>query len=159
MAAPGALCCWFPAIAQETVMQQLAPFAIAVLFATPTMAVHAQQADQTTAGVEAAGRWLALADAGDGGATWHAAGQVFQAAVSQKDWTAALDQARTPYGALAKRTLANAQATRTLPGAPEGDYVVLQYQSSFANRPTATETVIVMREADGNWKTITYVIR
>ena len=112
-----------------------------------------------SAGAEAAGRWLALADAGNGEATWHAAGAVFQAAVSQKDWTAALDQARTPYGALTRRTLADARATRTLPGAPEGDYVVLQYQSSFANRPTVTETVIVMRETDGNWKTITYVIR
>ncbi|MBD8723454.1 DUF4019 domain-containing protein [Oxalobacteraceae sp. CFBP 13708] len=140
-------------------MQQLAPFAIAMLFATPTVAVHAQQADQTTAGAEAAGRWLALADTGNGEATWHAAGAVFQTAVSQKDWTAALDQARTPYGALTRRTLADARATRTLPGAPEGDYVVLQYQSSFANRPTVTETVIVMRETDGNWKTITYVIR
>ncbi|MEW7847848.1 DUF4019 domain-containing protein [Massilia aurea] len=140
-------------------MSRLAPIAIAALFSLPILTVQAQQADQTKPGIEAAERWLALADAGKGADTWTTAGTLFQGAVSQKEWSAALGQARAPLGALTKRTLADARATRTLPGAPEADYVVLQYESSFANRPLATETVVVVREADGSWKTITYLIR
>jgi hypothetical protein len=147
-----------PVIHQESAMQ-LAPVAIAVLFAAPVVAVQAQQVDQTKAGVEAAENWLALADAGKGAESWSAAGALFQGAVSQKDWADTLGKARTPLGALTKRTLADARATRTLPGAPEADYVVLQYQSSFANRPAATEMVVVVREADNRWKTITYLVR
>ena len=140
-------------------MSRLAPFVIALMFALPATGVHAQQPDQTGAGVQAAERWLALADAGQGAESWSAAGAMFQGAVSQKDWSAALEAARAPFGALTRRTLAGATYTRTLPGAPDADYVVLQYQSSFAARPAANETVVVMREADGSWRTITYFIR
>ena len=140
-------------------MSRLAPIAIAALFSLPVLTVQAQQADQTTPAIDAAGRWLALADAGQGAETWTTAGTAFQEAVSQKDWTSALQQARAPLGDLVRRTLADARATRTLPGAPEADYVVLRYQSSFANRPLATETVVMVREPDGSWMTITYLIR
>ena len=138
---------------------QLAPIAIAVMFAAPVAAVHAQQLDQTKAGAQAAERWLALTDGDKGAESWSAAGAMFQAAVSQKDWAAGLHNARAPYGALTTRTPADARFTRTLPGAPEADYVVIQYRSVFANRPAAMETVITTREADGSWKTVAYYIR
>ena len=47
-----------------------------------------------------------------------------------------------------------------LPGAPTGDYVVVQYTTRFANGPAAVvETVTAMREPDGAWKAAGYFVR
>jgi hypothetical protein len=43
--------------------------------------------------------------------------------------------------------------------AGEGQYVVLQYESAFANRPAAAETVIAMADADGTWRVAGYSVR
>ena len=140
-------------------MKPIAPLALAMLFAMPVCAVHAQEVERTKAGVEAAERWLVLVDAGQGEASWTQAAAVFRGVVTQAQWSAALTQARTPLGALTSRTLANARSTRTLPGAPEGDYVVIQYDAVYANRAGVTETVVATREADGAWKVTTYLIQ
>jgi hypothetical protein len=47
----------------------------------------------------------------------------------------------------------------TLPGAPDGEYVVIQYQTSFANKKASVETVTPMREKDGRWRVSGYFIR
>ena len=140
-------------------MKQLAPIALAMMFAMPVAAVHAQETEQTKAGVAAAEQWLKLADADKGAQSWSAAGAAFRGAVTAEQWSGMLAGARAPLGELKSRTLANARNTRTLPGAPEADYVVIQYGSSFANRPGATETVVTAREADGSWKVITYMVQ
>lgn len=140
-------------------MQQIVPIAVAMMFAVPAGAVHAQDVERTRAGVQAAGQWLALADGGQGDASWSAAAGVFRGAVTQAQWSAALAQARAPLGALKSRTLASARFTRTLPGAPEADYVVIQYGAVYANRPGVTETLVATRETDGAWKVMTYLIQ
>ncbi|WP_429202842.1 DUF4019 domain-containing protein [Massilia sp. UYP11] len=142
----------------ESAMKQLAPIALAMMFALPVAAVHAQETEHSKAGVAAAGHWLALADASKAAETWSSAGAVFRAAVTAEQWSGMLAAARAPLGELASRTLANARHTRTLPGAPEADYVVIQYGAVYANRPGVTETVVTTREADG-WKVITYLIQ
>lgn len=140
-------------------MKSIAPIALAMLFALPVCAVQAQETERTRAGVEAAERWLELVDGAQGEASWTAAAAIFRAAVSQEQWSAALSQARAPLGALKSRTLSNARYTRTLPGAPEADYVVIQYGAVYANRPGVTETLVATREADGAWKVMTYLIQ
>lgn len=140
-------------------MQQLTPIALAMLFALPVAAVHAQETDHSKAGVAAAEQWLALADAGKGAETWSAAGTAFRSAVTSEQWTGMLQGARAPLGELKSRSLANARYTRTLPGMPEGDYVVIQYGAAYANRQGMTETVVAAREADGSWKVVTYLIQ
>jgi hypothetical protein len=47
---------------------------------------------------------------------------------------------------------------KSLPGAPDGDYEVVQFQTRFANKAAATETVVLSREATG-WKVDGYFIR
>ena len=138
---------------------QLAPIALAMMFALPVAAVHAQETDHSKAGVAAAEAWLKLADAGKGPETWNAAGTAFRAAVSADQWSGMLQGARTPLGELKSRSLTNARYTRTLPGAPQADYVVIQYGATYANRPGATETVVTAREADGSWKVVTYMVQ
>jgi hypothetical protein len=48
--------------------------------------------------------------------------------------------------------------SKSLPGAPDGDYEVVQFQTSFANKAIATETVVLSHEASG-WKVDGYFIK
>ena len=46
-----------------------------------------------------------------------------------------------------------------LPGAPDGKYVVIQYQAAFENKATAVETITPMLDKDGRWRISGYFIR
>lgn len=47
----------------------------------------------------------------------------------------------------------------SLPGAPDGEYVVIQYKSSFENKKAAVETVTPMRDKYGAWRISGYFIK
>jgi hypothetical protein len=46
-----------------------------------------------------------------------------------------------------------------LPGAPEGRYVVIQYETVFENKASAVETITPMLDPDGAWRVSGYLIR
>jgi hypothetical protein len=47
----------------------------------------------------------------------------------------------------------------SLPGAPDGEYVVIQFETSFENKNDAVETVTPMKDEDGKWRVSGYFIR
>ena len=49
-----------------------------------------------------------------------------------------------PLSKMLSRKLRSATYTRTLSGAPDGEYVVIQYESSFENQQSAVETITSM---------------
>jgi hypothetical protein len=108
---------------------------------------------------EAAEAWLALIDSNQFSVSWDHAASLFQGAITQANWEYALNAARTPLGALQSRKLKSVTFTRTLPGAPDGEYVVIQYDSQFAKKNAAIETVTPMRDGDGQWKVAGYFIK
>jgi len=139
-------------------MKQLASlFVLATAFASPM--AHGQQQDAVRDAVDAANRWLVPADAGDGAATWDQAASPFQAAVSRADWSAALKRVRQPLGAVTSRKVISSEFKRSLPGAPDGEYVVIQYDTQFEHKAHAVETVVPMRERDGSWKVSGYFVK
>ena len=103
--------------------------------------------------------WLALTDRGDAPASWSATGKQFQNAISADKWADSLKQVRPPLGALVERTLLSTQFTTSFQGAPDGDYVLLVFRSSFAKKIDSGETVTLEHEADGAWRVIGYLIR
>ncbi|HEY7233155.1 MAG TPA: DUF4019 domain-containing protein [Gemmatimonadaceae bacterium] len=107
----------------------------------------------------AALQWLALTDEGDARESWAAAASLFRRAVSEEQWAAALDVARTPLGALISRRMESARSVHELPGAPDGDYVIFEFASQFAQKRSALETVTPMRDSDGQWRVSGYYIR
>jgi hypothetical protein len=107
----------------------------------------------------AALKWLALVDAGKYAESWQEAASLFQAAVPQAQWVTALEGVRKPLGSLLSRKLKKANFTKTLPGAPDGEYVVLQFDTSFANKKATLETVTPMLDKDGKWKVSGYFIK
>jgi len=121
--------------------------------------VRAQEAESISQAKAAASSWLALVDAGNYSASWQQAAGAFRSAVSPQSWAAAAQAARAPLGALQSRQVESATYTHTLPGAPEGVYVVIAYASRFANKAKAVETVTPRREKDGTWRVAGYFIR
>jgi len=103
--------------------------------------------------------WLALVDSGKYADSWQEAAQLFKSAMTKEQWQAALGSARTPLGKMLSRKLKSAQYTKTLPGAPDGEYVVIQYDSSFEHKQSAVETIIPMLEKDGKWRVSGYFIK
>ncbi len=117
------------------------------------------QDPRASAAQGAALAWLALTERGDFAGSWRAAGKQFQKAITADKWDEALSKVRTPLGALVERTIVSTQFTTTFPGAPDGDYALLVYRTSFAKKIDSRETVTLQREADGVWRVIGYFIR
>jgi hypothetical protein len=117
------------------------------------------QDPRATAAQQEARSWLALTDRGDALASWSATGKQFQNAISADKWADSLNQVRPPLGALVERTLLSTQFTTSFQGAPDGDYVLLVFRSSFAKKIDSRETVTLEHEADGAWRVIGYFIR
>jgi hypothetical protein len=107
----------------------------------------------------AARDWLALADSDDAAGTWAASAPLFRRAVPADAWTRALDGARAPLGAVVTRTLRTGRPATELPGAPDGEYVVFEFDTQFTHKRAAVETVTPMRDADGRWRVSGYFIR
>jgi hypothetical protein len=114
-------------------------------------AVHAE-------GLEAARQWLALTDQAKWEASWQSAGAMFRTQVTSDRWAGMVKPVRGPLGAVSLRSFQSATKTKTLPGAPDGDYEVLKFQTDFAQRSGATETVILAREGTG-WRVVGYLIQ
>jgi hypothetical protein len=123
----------------------------ALVLAADTAAERAAQQSAQT--------WLALVDAGKYGQSWSEAAQLFKKAVTQAQWEGAARGAREPMGKLQARKLQSSEYRRTLPGAPDGEYVVIQYATSFENKKSAVETITPMKDKDGIWRVSGYVIR
>ncbi len=111
------------------------------------------------AAVKAAESWLAVVDAGDYGRSWADSAALFRAAVTKEQWQQALAGSRKPLGSLVSRKVKSTQFATSLPGAPDGEYVVIQFTTSFANKKTAVETVTPMKESDGVWRVSGYYIK
>jgi hypothetical protein len=107
----------------------------------------------------AAKSWLVLVDGGKYGQSWDDAASLFKAAVAKADWEKAVKGVRAPLGALKARKVKSATFARTLPGAPDGEYVVIQFDAQFENKAAAIETVTPMKDKDGTWRVSGYYIK
>jgi hypothetical protein len=107
----------------------------------------------------AAELWLKLVDDGQYAASWEQTARLFKGVVKQADWERMAGGVRTPLGKLVSRKLKSREYTETMPGAPDGKYVVIQYDTVFENKASAVETVIPMADPDDAWRVSGYFIR
>ena len=113
---------------------------------------------KTRAAEQAAVEWLALVDGMQYEASWAESATFFRNQVSTSDWLKAVAAARIPLGGMVDRELVSATYATSLPGAPEGEYVVLQFQTDFENKRKAIETVTPMQD-EGRWRVSGYYVR
>ncbi|MFJ2988923.1 DUF4019 domain-containing protein [Collimonas sp. NPDC087041] len=127
-------------------------------FNTPSFAAD-QQTELINQAQSAATAWIALTDAGKYGESWERAGTFFKTGIPKNTWETGIRSLRTPLGSVKNRELKSTEYATSLPGAPDGEYVVIQYETQFENKKAAVETVTPMREKDGSWKVSGYFIR
>ena len=108
---------------------------------------------------EVARAWLALVDGGNYADSWTQAATLFRANVTEAQWQSAAEGARGPVGALKSRQVQSASFRRDLPGAPDGEYVVILFASAFRGKASAIETVTVMKDKDGSWRVAGYYLK
>jgi len=109
--------------------------------------------------VEAAKAWLALIDEGKYGDSWKIAAVYFKNAITKEKWERTLTAFRKPLGKVLSRELKSKTYRKSLPGAPDCEYVVIQFETSFKNKRPAIETVTPMLDIDGNWRVSGYYIK
>ncbi len=110
------------------------------------------------AALAASTKWLTLVDNGDYSKSWERAAGIFRAMVTKLEWETKLKTFRMPLGKVSERNLKSKQYTKTLPDAPQGEYVVIQYETVFMDKQTYTEEVTSVLEKDGKWKIAGYYI-
>jgi hypothetical protein len=109
--------------------------------------------------IEAAANWLELVDSEQYDQSCQQAATFFQNAVKKDNWQQSLQAFREPLGKIVSRKLIFTHYTTSAPGAPDGQYVIIQYDSSFENKKSAVETVTPMLDKDGKWKVSGYYIK
>ncbi|MGO9263673.1 MAG: DUF4019 domain-containing protein [Candidatus Binataceae bacterium] len=102
--------------------------------------------------------WLKLVDSGDYAGSWQTASTLFQQNVSADAWTQKVAAVREPLGPVLSRKLVGTHIATSLPGAPDGQYVVTRYDSSFKNKESAQEVVTSMLDSSGEWRVAGYFI-
>ena len=133
-------------------------FAVMAVVLLAVEVSHADEAAEKHA-VLAAEQWLKIVDAEQYGQSWEIASPFVKNMVQKDQWSKSVSGARKPFGALVSRSLKSQQYATTLPGAPDGEYVVIQYSASFQNKKSAIETVTPKRDTDGSWRVAGYYIR
>jgi hypothetical protein len=106
--------------------------------------------------------WLEEIDAGHYTQSWNEASPAFQRALSAVRWAQKLKAARVPLGKLTSRTFDTAAEQTEAPspaGTVHGDFIIAQFDSSFANLKYAVETVTFEKTPNGEWRAAGYYIR
>ncbi len=116
----------------------------------------AESIEQATTAAQA---WLGLLDGQEFDESWKMAGKLLKGAVAQEEWTAKLSVTLGPLGRKTSRGVKSSEYSTTMSGAPDGEYVLIQFDTSFENKQSAVETVVMMKESDGLWRVSGYFIR
>ncbi len=101
------------------------------------------------AAVEAARAWLALTDAEDWNGSWDATGQAFKSLNTSERWAEVAQSVRTPLGAPVSRKLISVEY---VPAPPYG-YQMVKFQTDYANKADAIETVSLSWENE-SWRVV-----
>jgi len=103
--------------------------------------------------------WLPLVDNGKYAESWEKLAPSFKDEVPKAKWIATIKEIRNPLGKLTSRKLKSAEYSKDLPGAPEGEYVVLKYDTVFEKKPVAEETITTVLSQDLTWYVTGYSVK
>jgi hypothetical protein len=102
--------------------------------------------------------WMSLVDNQKYAESWAESSSTFRSRVPQQRWIDEAKRVREPLGSVNSRRLLTVRFAKTLPGAPDGDYAVLQFRSSFTHKAAAIETITLVMD-DGQLRAVGYFIK
>jgi hypothetical protein len=127
--------------------------------ATPAPAQGAvgQATSMTPAPDVRAKQWLGLLDDKNYTDAYKQMGAAAQGKSPLAAWAQKMSAAREPLGAMANRDIKSINMSKNLPGMSDGQNATVQFNSSFAHKASAVETVI-MTSDKGAWSVTSYSV-
>lgn len=132
---------------------------LAAVFLFSLFTAAAAEDPKIKAAILSAEEFLLLVDTSQYARSWDEASSFFQNQVDRETWVKQISSLRPAFGKIINREIINAQFATELPGAPDGEYVVIKYDTTFENKRKAIETVTPMLDKDGQWKVSGYYIQ
>jgi hypothetical protein len=123
-----------------------------------TLCISSLVSANESSGSAAAKKWLKIVDAGNYKESWQKSDSFFKSQLSQNKWDTALKGIRSPLGEINSRAELEAKEYSTLPGVPEGEYLIIQFQTEFQNKKSATE-ILTLSRSSGEWLPVGYFIK
>jgi Protein of unknown function (DUF4019) len=142
---------------EEYTTRRLAYLFVVAVIVVPVAAL-AQNSSKEKAAVASAETWLGLIDKGEYGESWKEAAGHIRNGMNEKKWVQILDEFRVPLGKMIARQLADAACRKSPSGAPDSQYVLMHFYTSFENKKAAMETVIAVLDKDGKWRVASYFL-
>ena len=121
--------------------------------------IQASEQDLVKIVENSARSWLELVDQERYSESWSSASSQLKQNKSESDWRQSVKTIRAPLGAMGNRYIATAAQAKSLPKLPDGEYVVLQFYTTFSVRGLAMETIALVKQSDGNWFVADYSIK
>jgi len=104
----------------------------------------------------AANNWLELIDNKDYAKSYDDAASFFKANINKGDWVQTCGSLRDMLGKVEYRKLKSSRRESRMQGAPDGEYVILVYETDFKKKANAQEIVVPMLDKDGKWRVSGY---
>ncbi len=114
---------------------------------------------QIKEGIAAADSWLKLIDAEKYPESWESAAGIFRSSIIKEKWIKDVSAVRKPIGKMTDRAAASSEFHSELPGVPDGEYVIIKYRSSFANKRNSVELVTTAKDTDSVWRVAGYFVK
>ncbi len=110
--------------------------------------------------VESSARsWLGLVDSGKYKESWESSSPLFKTKTSESEWIKSITAIRMPRGAMSARYIATAGSTKSISGFPDGEYVVLQFYTTFIEKGLALEAITLTKAQNETWQVVQYSIK
>jgi len=106
----------------------------------------------------AAVEFLGLIDGGKYVESWESSAGLMRDKVTRNDWVDKLNKARNLSGDLVQRVQKSASYATEAKDSPEGEYIMLIYESDFQRAEDVSEYVTLMLEGD-EWKVAGYFMQ
>ena len=119
----------------------------------------AADSQKEAAALSVAQKWLVMIDGEEYSGSWKEAAELFKNAIQPRQWEQSMNAVRKPLGKVISRKVRTKTYMTALPGAPDGEYVVIQFDTSFENKKVAVETVTPVMGKDGFWRVSGYYIK
>jgi Protein of unknown function (DUF4019) len=109
--------------------------------------------------IDAGMKWLALIDADKAGDAWDLSSKQLKSAVTRAKFIEGIRDSRKSLGKLETRTAERFARSHKMPGAPEGDYVIIEYTAQFARGQKLQEQLVWAIDDGDIWRVAGYYYR
>ena len=114
--------------------------------------------EKTEQAASVAAEFLQLLDNGQYAESWSSSAELMKDRVTEKDWVEKLTKARTASGELLKRERKSASFSTEAQDSPEGEYIMLTFNSRCQKADDGSEYVTVMLDVD-RWRVAGYFMQ